>query len=81
MAQRVLAANSDSHISSSSHNKTNGNNANSAGAALNKWPKQYMSLKYTLPSFRHSTRDKLGNAECVSEAVSQLGGWLAGSVG
>ena len=81
VAQGVLDANSDSHIFSSRYNKTNGNNANSAGAAVNKWPKQYMSLKYTLPSFGHSTRNKLGNAECFSEAAAQPGGCLAGSVG
>ena len=80
-AQRILAAECDSQFAFPRYNKTSTTNANSASAALNKWLKQYVPLKCTIHSFRHSMRDRLRAVECPSEIVDQIGGWVAGSVG
>ena len=56
-------------------------NANSASAALSKWLKAVVTEHATMHSFRHSMRDRLRAAECPTDIVDQIGGWVAGSVG
>ena len=80
-AQRILASDCDSQFAFPRYNKTETTNANSASAALNKWLKQYVPLKCTVHSFRHSIRDRLRAVECPTEIVDQIGGWVAASVG
>ena len=80
-AQRILASDCDSQFAFPRYNKTEITNANSASAALNKWLKQYVPLKCTVHSFRHSIRDRLRAVECPTEIVDQIGGWVAASVG
>ena len=80
-AQRILASECDSQFAFPRYNKTETTNANSASAALNKWLKQYVPLKCTVHSFRHSIRDRLRAVECPTEIVDQIGGWVATSVG
>ena len=53
---------------------------NSCSASLNKWLKQYLP-NAVIHSFRHSFRDRLGNAGVQSEMIDQLGGWANRSVG
>ena len=44
-------------------------NANSAGAALNKWMKATIGSGYALHGLRHSLRDRLRAFECPSDII------------
>jgi integrase len=58
-----------------------GNKANYASSALNKWLKQTIGDGYVMHSFRHSMRDRLRSVNCPSEMIDQIGGWQTAGVG
>ena len=80
-AERILAHPTDSRFAFPNYNVGQRTNANSASAALNKWLKSKIGRDYTIHSFRHSMRDRLRAAECPSEIIDQIGGWLTHGVG
>jgi integrase len=80
-AERILAQSTDSLFAFPNYNDGKRTNANSASAALNKWLKSKIGRGYTIHSFRHSMRDRLRAAECPSEIIDQIGGWLTHGVG
>ena len=60
---------------------TEGCNANSASAALNKWMKGIIGNEYVIHGLRHSLRDRLRAVECPSDIIDQIGGWTTEGVG
>ncbi|MDA8648726.1 tyrosine-type recombinase/integrase [Alphaproteobacteria bacterium] len=60
---------------------TEGYNANSASAALNKWMKGIIGNEYVIHGLRHSLRDRLRAVEYPSDIIDQIGGWTTESVG
>ena len=60
---------------------TEGCNANSASAALNKWMKGIIGNEYVIHGLRHSLRDRLMAVEYPSDIVDQIGGWTTEGVG
>ena len=80
-AGRILAQPDSSQFAFANYNKGQRTNANSASAALNKWLKTKIGREYTIHSFRHSMRDRLRAAECPSDIIDQIGGWLSHGVG
>ncbi|MDB4857533.1 tyrosine-type recombinase/integrase [Alphaproteobacteria bacterium] len=60
---------------------TEGYNANSASAALNKWLKGIIGNEYVILGLRHSLRDRLRAAEYPSDIIDQIGGWTTEGVG
>jgi integrase len=55
--------------------------ADHASNTLNKWLRQYVPEGCVVHSFRHSIRDRLRAVLCPSEAIDQIGGWQAASIG
>ena len=60
---------------------TEGCDANSASAALNKWMKGIIGNEYVIHGLRHSLRDRLRAVECPSDIIDQIGGWTTEGVG
>jgi integrase len=60
---------------------TEGCNANSASAALNKWMKGIIGNEYVIHGLRHSLRDRLMAVEYPSDIIDQIGGWTTEGVG
>ena len=60
---------------------TEGCNANSASAALNKWMKGSIGNEYVIHGLRHSLRDRLMAVEYPSDIIDQIGGWTTEGVG
>ena len=60
---------------------TEGCNANSASAALNKWMKGIIGNEYVIHGLRHSLRDRLRAVECPSDIIDQIVGWTTEGVG
>jgi integrase len=58
-----------------------GNKANYASSALNKWLKSYVPEGCVVHSFRHSMRDRLRAVQCPSDIIDQVGGWQTAGVG
>ena len=58
-----------------------GNKANYASSALNKWLRSYVPEGCVVHSFRHSMRDRLRAVQCPSEIIDQIGGWQTTGVG
>ena len=80
-AERILEQVDGSQFAFPNYNDGQRTNANSASAALNKWLKTKIGREYTIHSFRHSMRDRLRAAECPSDVIDQIGGWLTYGVG
>jgi len=80
-AERILEQVDGSEFAFPNYNDGERTNANSASAALNKWLKTKIGREYTIHSFRHSIRDRLRAAECPSDVIDQIGGWLSHGVG
>ena len=80
-AERILEQVDGSEFAFPNYNDGERTNANSASAALNKWLKTKSGREYTIHSFRHSIRDRLRAAECPSDVIDQIGGWLSHGVG
>ena len=55
--------------------------ADYASSTLNKWFRPMVPKGCVIHSFRHSFRDRLGNSDCPSEAIDQLGGWSCVEIG
>ena len=79
--ERILAQPDNSQFAFPNYNNGQRTNANSASAALNKWLKTKIGWGYTIHSFRHSMRDRLREAECPSDVIDQIGGWLSVGTG
>jgi len=58
-----------------------GNKANYASSALNKWLRSYVPDGCVVHSFRHSMRDRLRAVQCPSDIIDQIGGWQTAGVG
>jgi len=58
-----------------------GNKANYASNALNKWLKDYVPEGCVIHSFRHSLRDRLRAVQCPSDIIDQIGGWQTAGTG
>ena len=58
-----------------------GNKANYASSALNKWLRSYVPEGCVVHSFRHSMRDRLRAVQCPSDIIDQIGGWQTAGVG
>ena len=58
-----------------------GNKANYASNALNKWLKDYVPEGCVIHSFRHSLRDRLRAEQCPSDIIDQIGGWQTAGTG
>ena len=58
-----------------------GNKANYASNALNKWLKAYAPEGCVIYSFRHSLRDRLRAVQCPSDIIDQIGGWQTAGTG
>jgi integrase len=58
-----------------------GNKANYASSALNKWLRLYVPDGCVVHSFRHSMRDRLRAVQCPSDIIDQIGGWQTAGVG
>ena len=58
-----------------------GNKANYASSALNKWLRSYVPDGCVVHSFRHSLRDRLRAVQCPSDIIDQIGGWQTAGVG
>ena len=56
-------------------------NANSASNGLNKWLQSNFRKDIVIHGFRHAMRDRLRAAQCPSEMIDQIGGWLSGKIG
>ena len=80
-AERILAKPDGSEFAFPNYNDGKRTNANSASAALNKWLKGKIGQGYAIHSFRHSMQDRLRAAECPSDVIDQIGGWLTHGVG
>jgi integrase len=61
--------------------KPEGNKANYASSALNKWLRSYVPEGCVVHSFRHSMRDRLRAVQCPSDIIDQIGGWQTAGVG
>jgi integrase len=61
--------------------KPEGNKANYASSALNKWLRSYVPDGCVVHSFRHSMRDRLRAVQCPSDIIDQIGGWQTAGVG
>ncbi len=79
-AEQIFALPDDNKFAFPQYNDGVKTNANSASAALNKWLKGKIGQGYTIHSFRHSMRDRLRAAECPSDFIDQIGGWLTHGV-
>jgi len=73
-AERAVEASQHSLYLFPRYYNDKGCKANSASAALNKWPKQVICGGYVMHSFRHSMRDRLRAVSCPSEMIDQIGG-------
>jgi integrase len=80
-AERILEKPDGSEFAFPNYNDGQRTNANSASAALNKWLKTKIGRSYIIHSFRHSMRDRLRAAECPSDVIDQICGWLTPGVG
>jgi integrase len=80
-AERILEKPDGSEFAFPNYNDGQRTNANSASAALNKWLKTKIGRGYIIHSFRHSMRDRLRAAECPSDVIDQICGWLTPGVG
>ena len=78
---RIIKHNKDSLFAFPRYTSSEGCNANSASATLNKWLKEKLLYTYVVHGFRHSFRDRLRAVECPSEIIDQLGGWSLRSIG
>ena len=58
-----------------------GNKANYASSALNKWLRTFVPKGCVVHSFRHSMRDRLRAVQCPSDIIDQSGGWQTAGVG
>ena len=63
------------------YTSSNGCNANSASAAINKWIKTIAGAEAVIHGLRRSFRDRLRAVEAPSEVIDQLGGWSLKTVG
>ena len=60
---------------------TEGNKANYASSALNKWLRSHVPDGCVVHSFRHSMRDRLRAVQCPSDIIDQIGGWQTAGIG
>lgn len=58
-----------------------GNKANSASGALNKWLSPRVPKGCVVHSFRHSLRDRLRAKECPPDIIDRIGGWAVAGIG
>ena len=58
-----------------------GNKANSASGALNKWLSPRVPEGCVVHSFRHSLRDRLRAVECPPDIIDRIGGWTVAGIG
>lgn len=58
-----------------------GNKANSASGALNKWLSPRVPEGCVVHSFRHSLRDRLRSVECPPDIIDRIGGWSVAGIG
>jgi len=58
-----------------------GNKANSASGALNKWLSPRVPKGCVVHSFRHSLRDRLRAVECPPDIIDRIGGWAVSGIG
>tara|TARA_R110000850_G_scaffold95944_4_gene201118 strand:+ start:563 stop:1732 length:1170 start_codon:yes stop_codon:yes gene_type:complete len=58
-----------------------GNKANSASGALNKWLSPRVPEGCVVHSFRHSLRDRLRAVECPPDIIDRIGGWSVSGIG
>lgn len=58
-----------------------GNKANSASGALNKWLSPRVPKGCVVHSFRHSLRDRLRTVECPPDIIDRIGGWSVSGIG
>ena len=58
-----------------------GNKANSASGALNKWLSPRVPEGCVVHSFRHSLRDRLRAVECPPDIIDRIGGWAVSGIG
>ena len=79
--QRLLEANDDDIFAFPRYCNEKTANANSASGALNKWLNYYVPDGCVIHSFRHSMRDRLRAAQCPSDMIDQIGGWMTAGVG
>ena len=63
------------------YTSSDGCNANSASAAINKWIKTIAGAEAVIHGLRHSFRDRLRAVEAPSEVIDQLGGWSLKTIG
>ena len=80
-AEQIVGSDPTSQFAFPRYNKQETTKANSASAALNKWLKQYVPIRCTMHSFRHSMRDRLRSVQCPSDIADQIGGWTTDGVG
>ena len=80
-AKRALDQHTDSDYAFPKYCSYKGHKTNSAGAALNKWPRNHAPDGCVVHSFRHSMRDRLRAIECPFDVIDQLGGWSTAGVG
>jgi len=80
-AEQIVGSDPTSQFAFPRYNQQETTKANSASAALNKWLKQYVPIRCTMHSFRHSMRDRLRSVQCPSDIADQIGGWTTDGVG
>lgn len=57
-----------------SYTSSEGCNADSASATLNKWARKFVPER-SMHCFRHSLRDQLRSVDCPESVAKELGGW------